>query len=116
MFDSHAGTLSGSKTRITTRSGGVTGNARLTGAVAVSLLVLLAAEGLTVPFIGQLLGPHIFIGLLLVPPVAPSVRAGALAAAIAGGVALGFLASSASRGSERIPSNPSPHLLTTEET
>ncbi len=49
--------------------GGVAGNARLTGAAAAALLVLLAAEGATIPFIGQLLGPHIFIGLLLVPPV-----------------------------------------------
>jgi hypothetical protein len=49
--------------------GGVPGNARLTGAVAAALLVLLAAEGATIPFIGQLIGPHIFIGLLLVPPV-----------------------------------------------
>lgn len=50
--------------------GGVGGNARLTGGVAAALLVLLAAEGVTIPFIGQLLGPHIFIGLLLIPPVA----------------------------------------------
>jgi hypothetical protein len=49
---------------------GVAGNARLTGALAAALLVLLAAEGVTIPFIGQLLGPHIFIGVLLVPPVA----------------------------------------------
>jgi hypothetical protein len=48
---------------------GVTANARLTGAVAAALLVLLAAEGATIPFIGQLLGPHIFIGILLIPPV-----------------------------------------------
>jgi hypothetical protein len=73
MFDFHAGTLSGTRPRIATRTGGVTGNARLTGAVAVALLVLLAAEGLTIPFIGQLLGPHIFIGLLLIPPVALKV-------------------------------------------
>jgi hypothetical protein len=50
-------------------SAGVAGNARLTGAVAAALLVLLAAEGATIPFIGQLLGPHIFIGMLLIPPV-----------------------------------------------
>jgi hypothetical protein len=50
-------------------SPGVTGNARLTGAVGAALLVLLAAEGATIPFIGQLLGPHIFIGMLLIPPV-----------------------------------------------
>lgn len=49
---------------------GVTGNARLTAAVAAALLVLLAAEGATIPFIGQLLGPHVFIGMLLLPPVA----------------------------------------------
>ena len=48
---------------------GVTANARLTGAVAAALLVLLAAEGATIPFIGPLLGPHIFIGMLLIPPV-----------------------------------------------
>jgi len=48
---------------------GVAGNARLTGAVAAALLVLLAAEGATIPFIGPLLGPHIFIGMLLIPPV-----------------------------------------------
>jgi hypothetical protein len=47
----------------------VAGNARLTGAVGAALLVLLAAEGATIPFIGQLLGPHIFIGMLLIPPV-----------------------------------------------
>ena len=50
-------------------SPGVAGNARLTGAVAAALLVLLAAEGATIPLIGQLLGPHIFIGMLLIPPV-----------------------------------------------
>jgi hypothetical protein len=70
MFDSQAPTLGGVRHRTAVRSGGTTGNARLTGAVAVALLVLLAAEGVTIPFIGQLLGPHIFIGLLLVPPVA----------------------------------------------
>ncbi len=52
------------------RSPGVTGNARLTGAAAAALLVLLAAEGATIPFIGPLLGPHIFIGMLLIGPVA----------------------------------------------
>jgi hypothetical protein len=48
---------------------GVAGNSRLTGAVAAALLVLLAAEGATIPFIGPLLGPHVFIGMLLIPPV-----------------------------------------------
>jgi hypothetical protein len=70
MFDSHAATLGGARHRVATRTGGVSGNARLTGAVAVALLVLLAAEGVTIPFIGKWLGPHIFIGLMLIPPVA----------------------------------------------
>ncbi len=49
---------------------GVAGNSRLTGGMAVILLVLLAAEGATIPFIGSLLKPHILIGMLLIPPVA----------------------------------------------
>ncbi len=48
---------------------GVAGNARLTGGAAVALLALLAAEGATIPFIGQLVGPHVFIGMLLIPPI-----------------------------------------------
>lgn len=47
----------------------VAGNARLTGGAAAMLLVLLAIEGATIPLIGSLLGPHIFIGMLLIPPV-----------------------------------------------
>jgi hypothetical protein len=70
MLDSQATSIGGAARRVAPRTGGVAGNARLTGAVAVALLVLLAAEGVTIPFIGQLLGPHLFIGLLLVPPVA----------------------------------------------
>jgi hypothetical protein len=48
----------------------VEGNARLTGGGGVVLLVLLALEGATIPFIGSLTGPHIFIGMLLIGPVA----------------------------------------------
>jgi hypothetical protein len=70
MLDSPAATLGEREAPLAPRTGGVAGNARLTGAVAVALLVLLAAEGVTIPFIGQLLGPHMFIGLLLIPPVA----------------------------------------------
>jgi hypothetical protein len=70
MFDSQAATIGGAERRVSPRTGGVAGNARLTGAVAVALLVLLAAEGVTIPFIGKWLGPHMFIGLLLIPPVA----------------------------------------------
>lgn len=48
---------------------GVEGNARLTAANAVVLLVLLAVEGLTIVGIHSLLSPHVFIGMLLIPPV-----------------------------------------------
>jgi hypothetical protein len=48
---------------------GVESNARLTGNLAAILLVLLAAEGLTIASIHRLLTLHVFIGMLLVPPV-----------------------------------------------
>ena len=48
---------------------GVAGNARLTAANAVVLLVLLAAEGFTVLGVRQMLTPHVFIGMVLIPPV-----------------------------------------------
>jgi hypothetical protein len=49
---------------------GVAGNARITGMVSVVLLVLLIAEAATIPLIGPLRGPHIFIGMLLLGPLA----------------------------------------------
>ncbi len=49
---------------------GVESNSRLTGTLAAVLLVLLAAEGLTILRIQQLINIHVFIGMLLVPPVA----------------------------------------------
>ncbi len=50
--------------------GGSEGNAQLTSMTAVALLVLLALEGVTVLFIRPLISVHVFVGLLLVPPVA----------------------------------------------
>ena len=52
------------------RATGVEGNARLTSSAAVLLLILLAAEGLTLPAIHTLLRPHVYIGFALIPPVA----------------------------------------------
>jgi hypothetical protein len=49
--------------------GGTTGNEQLTAVVGVVLIVLLAALGVTILRIHPLLGPHMFIGLLLIPPV-----------------------------------------------
>ena len=48
---------------------GVESNARLTGSTAAVLLVLLAAEGVTVLRVRALLTPHVFLGMLLIPPV-----------------------------------------------
>src|SRR5579863_9418748 len=48
-------------------------NARLTGALAAVLLVLLGAEGVTVLSIHRLLAPHVFIGMMLIPPVVAKI-------------------------------------------
>ena len=48
---------------------GVAANARLTSATAAVLLVLLAVEGATVLRVRSLLTVHVFVGMLLVPPV-----------------------------------------------
>ena len=49
---------------------GVEGNSRLTGLVGLVLVVLLFAEGITILSIRGLITLHVFLGLLLVPPVA----------------------------------------------
>jgi hypothetical protein len=49
--------------------GGTTGNERLTGVVGATLIVLLALIGVTIIRIHGLLSEHLFIGMLLVPPV-----------------------------------------------
>lgn len=50
--------------------GGPEGNGQLTAATGVVLLVLLAALGVTIVWIGQLTWLHLFLGLLLMGPVA----------------------------------------------
>ncbi|HVR05291.1 MAG TPA: hypothetical protein VMS02_04565 [Solirubrobacteraceae bacterium] len=50
--------------------GGVAGNERLTAAGGVMLIVLLAALGVTIVRIHPLIDEHLFIGLLLLGPVA----------------------------------------------
>jgi hypothetical protein len=49
--------------------GGATGNERLTSATGAVLLALLAALGVTIIQIGQLLWLHLFLGMLLIGPV-----------------------------------------------
>jgi hypothetical protein len=51
------------------RTGGPAGNARLTSWTGLALLALLAVEGFTVLSLGSMLGLHIWVGALLVPPV-----------------------------------------------
>jgi len=50
--------------------GGVDGNGWLTTATGIVLIVLLAVLGVTIVRIGQLIWLHLFLGLLLVGPVA----------------------------------------------
>jgi hypothetical protein len=51
------------------RGGGPDGNERLTSATGAVLIVLLALIGVTILRIGSLLWLHLFVGLVLVPPV-----------------------------------------------
>jgi hypothetical protein len=48
---------------------GVEANSRLSSTTALVLLVLLALEGITVLRVRSLLTAHVFIGMLLIPPV-----------------------------------------------
>jgi hypothetical protein len=50
--------------------GGTRGNARLTASTGALILVLLAVEGVTLLSIRSMLSLHIFIGLMLIPPIA----------------------------------------------
>jgi hypothetical protein len=50
--------------------GGTDGNERLTANIAVVLIVLLAVEGATLLSLRSLLPVHVFVGMLLIPPVA----------------------------------------------
>ena len=53
-----------------TPESGPAGNERLTAITAIVLIVLLAAEGITILAIRPLLSWHVFVGMLLIPPVA----------------------------------------------
>jgi len=48
---------------------GVAANARLTATNAAVLIALLAAEGATILRVRQLISPHVFLGMVLIPPV-----------------------------------------------
>jgi hypothetical protein len=53
-----------------TRLGGPAGNERLTAAAGAVLFVLLFVEGITILLLHPLFSVHVFVGMLLVPPVA----------------------------------------------
>ena len=59
-----------SMSRARLRLGGPAGNEVLTGVTALVLALLLAVEGVTLLFLHQLLSVHMFVGLLLIGPVA----------------------------------------------
>jgi hypothetical protein len=52
------------------KGGGTAGNERLTAMTGLLLIVVLAAVGVTIVRIGQLLWLHLFLGLVLIGPVA----------------------------------------------
>ncbi len=54
-------------------AGGTEGNERLTVVTGALLIVLLAALGVTIVFIGRLLWWHLFLGMALIGPVALKV-------------------------------------------
>jgi hypothetical protein len=49
--------------------GGTDGNERLTALTAVVLVLLLAVEGVTIVILRPLISVHLFVGLLLIPPI-----------------------------------------------
>ena len=55
--------------RLAVLGGGTDGNERLTSLLGAILIVLLAALGITILRIRQLIWPHLFLGLLLLGPV-----------------------------------------------
>jgi len=54
---------------VVTKTGGVEGNERLTSTVGLVLILLLVAEAATAVYLSGLLPVHIFLGMLLIPPV-----------------------------------------------
>ncbi len=64
--------VSGSPSRVAAvegRAGGTDGNERLTGSTGAVLIALLAVEGVTILSLNSLLSLHVFIGVMLIPPV-----------------------------------------------
>jgi len=65
----HAPAFSTSAASERVTGGGATGNERLTAATGAILIGLLAIIGVTILRLGPLLSVHLFVGMLLIPPV-----------------------------------------------
>lgn len=68
LVESRSNTMP-SRSRTRPRRSNVQGNARLTSSLGAIIFVLLAIEGVTILRIHPLLSAHVFIGVLLIPPV-----------------------------------------------
>src|SRR3954470_13794212 len=68
-MDAHTGTRIGIQARRRSALGGVAGHELLTMSVAAILVILLAAEFLTLLDLRDLLSVHMILGLILIPPV-----------------------------------------------
>ncbi len=73
MSVGHSSTTKARHRRLAETAGGVAGNERLTAMTGAVLLVLFAAEGVTILSIHRLLTMHFFVGMLLIGPVALKV-------------------------------------------
>jgi hypothetical protein len=60
----------GEQSHVADHLGGTDGNEVLTSATAVVLTVLLAVEGITILQMRSLVSVHMFIGMVLIPPIA----------------------------------------------
>ncbi len=68
-FDSGLSDQHGNRRSAHSIQDGVESNGRVTASTSAVLLLLLAAEGVTILRIRGLLSPHVFIGMLIIPPV-----------------------------------------------
>ena len=59
------GVIDGNDADLALAAGGVQGNARLTAATGAALFVLLAAEGITILRIHDLITAHVFVGIVI---------------------------------------------------
>src|SRR4249919_1158107 len=69
MMETYAGTGRSVARTHRDRLGGTEGNEILTAATGAILTILLLAEGITIIRMGGLVSVHMFVGLVLIPPI-----------------------------------------------